>query len=139
MRRYTVVNKLKIIVGFYQIAIKVDRVYEIRLPAEIRTLLHQLELVISLGFEGVPLACVGAEGYTQRLILWMLIPLLIIGGTGVAIAMKVAISSHFTAEKVFKRLMPIILRVFFLAYPVVTNVAFEAFCACMRFERHKLN
>ena len=43
--------------------IKVDRVYEIRLPAEVRGLLQHLGFVISLGLEGVPLACIGAKGY----------------------------------------------------------------------------
>ena len=54
--------------------IKVDRVYEIRLPAEVRGLLQQLTFIISLGLEGVPLTCLGAKGYVQRLLLWMLLP-----------------------------------------------------------------
>lgn len=136
MHRYTVVNKLKILIGFYQIVIKVDRVYEIRLPDEIRAFLQQLECVISLGLEGVPLACVGAEGYTQRLLLWILLPLLLVFGVTLVIFVQLSASRRFTVMGVVKRVMPISLGVFFLLYPIVTNVAFEVFCesslACMK-------
>ena len=59
---------------FYQIVIKVDSVYEIRMPAEVRALLQQLNVVVSLGLEGIPLSCIGAVGYKQRLTLWMSVP-----------------------------------------------------------------
>ena len=48
--------------------IKVDRVYEIRLPAEVRGLLQYLTFVISFGLEGVPLTCLGVKGYVRRLL-----------------------------------------------------------------------
>jgi len=71
-------TKLKILIGFYQIGTKIVSVYSINLPAEIRSLLLALQLTISLGIDGVPLACVGAEGYIARLAFWMLLPFVVI-------------------------------------------------------------
>ena len=45
------------------------------LPAEVRALLQRVRIIISLGVEGVPLACVGADGYEKRVMLWTLAPL----------------------------------------------------------------
>ena len=55
-------NKLKILIGFYQIAGKVEAVYEIYLPTEVRALLQQIRIIISLGIEGVPLRCMKIRG-----------------------------------------------------------------------------
>ena len=62
-----------------------DSVYAIRLPAEVRTLLLYIRLYISLGIEGMPLACLGVHGYTQRLLLWMLLPMVAIGIVAIAV------------------------------------------------------
>lgn len=42
-------NKLKILVGFYQIAARAETVYAITLPAEVRSMLLTLQLTISFG------------------------------------------------------------------------------------------
>ena len=64
---YHVPNKLKILIGFYQIATRIESVYGIMLPAEVRELLLNIQLTISLGIDGIPLACIGANGYFARL------------------------------------------------------------------------
>ena len=40
-REYTVLNKLKILIGFYQILTKIERVYDVYLPAEVRAMRAQ--------------------------------------------------------------------------------------------------
>ena len=62
------------------IATKIEDVYDIYLPADVRVLLEQLRIGISLGIEGVPLACVGANGYFKKLLFWMLAPVRIAEG-----------------------------------------------------------
>ena len=39
-----------------------ETVYDILLPAEVRELLLTIQFTISIGIDGVPLACVGANG-----------------------------------------------------------------------------
>ena len=134
--------------------IKVDRVYEIRLPAEVRGLLQQLTFIISLGLEGVPLTCLGAKGYVRRLLLWMLAPWAAVFVLVIAMVVELKMvrrvsmtTSRRTSRssnsedrvttthdlmQAIQRVTPMVLRIFFLAYPIVTNVAFEAF-SCYRF------
>ena len=130
-REYTVLNKLKILIGLYQILTKVERVYDVYLPAVVRTLLQFFQLLISFGLEGVPLACVGAVGFHRELLYWTIAPL-------IAFAIAVLIlyaqawmrkQQHQTASELshFERVLPIFLRIAFLAYPMVTSIAFEAF------------
>lgn len=57
LRSYTLALKLKIIVGFFMIAVKFETVYEVYLPDEVRVILEQLRITISFGVEGVPLSC----------------------------------------------------------------------------------
>ena len=109
------------------------QVYQVRLPAEVRRLLQHLQLAISLGLEGVPLGCIGAEGYVKRLLLWVLLPPLVIGVATVGSLLRLLFSSELTTRRAIKQVTPIALRISFLAYPIVTNIAFEAF-SCYEFE-----
>ena len=73
-------NKLKIVIGFYMIATRVPSTYDVSLPAEVRRLLEQMTLIISLGMKGVettPLECMGLAGYMPRLLAWMIAPLVV--------------------------------------------------------------
>ena len=132
-REYTMLNKLKILIGFFQIVIKVDRVYQVRLPAEVRRLLQHLEFAISFGVEGVPLGCIGAEGYVRRLLLWMLLPAIVIVAASLSSVIRLYVEQRFTPRAAIKMITPVALYVSFLSYPIVTNIAFEAF-SCYDFE-----
>jgi hypothetical protein len=132
----------QILIGFYMIATKVENVYEVFLPADVRTLLRQLRFVISLGIDGVPLACVGASGYTERLLFWILTPIGLVALAILVVAVRLRLGRRTTArdqensapqQPLWLTSLPIVLRIFFLIYPIVTNVAFEAF-SCYRFE-----
>ena len=131
-REYTVLNKLKILIGFYQIVTQVERIYDVYLPAEVRALLQFFELFISFGLEGVPLACVGAVGFHRKLLYWMFAPLVAFVVAILAIHVHTWVNMRYRRQPPpksshFERALPIFLRVTFLAYPMVTSIAFEAF------------
>ena len=132
---YGLPTKLKILIGFYQIATRVESVYGILLPDNVRSLLLTLQFSISLGFDGIPLACVGAGGYLARLIFWMVAPLAVVAAAAGAIVGHTQLvgRGRVPFSMVLDRTAPTVLRTFFLSYPIVTNVAFEAF-SCFEFE-----
>lgn len=108
--------------------------YDLFLPAEVRELLQLIKFTISLGIDGIPLACVGANGYLWRLVFWMAVPLAsAIVAMCVSVARVLLCSSDRTNARLLKSIVPVVLRIFFLSYPIVTNVAFEAF-SCFEFE-----
>ena len=93
------------------------------LHPRVRVLLQQLQIVISLGLEGVPLECVGAKGYLKRLQLWMILPLVVVCIGFVAESFRLSSKKRLTAVNLFKGATPNTLRIFFVTYPIVTNVA----------------
>ena len=187
----TLLTKLKILVGFSQIVIKIEPVYDVYLPAEVRAVIRRLRIVVSLGIEvrapphvhacvrvrvrvrvcvrihvcwtfrrclrpvsgrhafddsqllscalvwlqGVPLECIGAQGYRNRLLLWTVAPLALVAVVVLAVALDLCLRSdrRLTCAALFCRVIPVVLRLGFLVYPIVTNVAFEAF-SCFEFE-----
>jgi hypothetical protein len=117
---YTLRNKLKILVGFYMIATKIEDVYQVFLPPDVRAILQQIRIVISLGLDGIPLACVHADGYVNRLFFWMLSPLLLISLAAMVVCVQ--LSCHacaFTVGAFAKRMLPIVMHIAFLVYPYV--------------------
>ena len=128
-------------VGFYQIAIKIESVYEIFLPAEVRTLLHQLSIAISFGIEAVPLACVGANGYLKRLQFWMWTPLVICAIATLVVSGLLLCKRHredkddaTVMSTFFRQVMAVLLRVAFLAYPIVVHALTGSNCERYRRE-----
>ena len=69
--------ELKILLGFYLIATKIDSVYEVTMPHQVKRLLASFSVVVSFGFDGIgaPLECLGFSGYRARLLGFMLAPL----------------------------------------------------------------
>lgn len=65
----------KILISFYMIATKVEKVYDLYFPAEVRALLSTFSVWFSLGVEGIPLECVGAVGYERKLALHFTAPI----------------------------------------------------------------
>ena len=169
---YRLPDQIKILIGFFQIASRIENVYEIYLPADVRSLLQHLRVSISLGIEAVPLSCVGADGYVNRLAFWMWAPVLLVGVAAVCVSVHVLLlplilmvshrpsmkntaapslrttdssvqngtsfklAASASQRRLFmfaERMMAIILRIAFLTYPIVTQIAFEAF-SCFTFE-----
>ena len=105
------------------IATKVENVYEVYLPPEVRVLLEQIRFVISLGLEAIPLTCIGADGYVRRLLFWMLAPIVFI----LLVALFAVIDrwrlKDLSISRVAKQVLPTFLRLGFVVYPLVTNVS----------------
>ena len=74
-------NKLKIMLGFYQICVKVGSVYHVELPPPARRPLETIELIISFGIDGLaaPLTCMGLSGYLSKLQFMIACPIVLIG------------------------------------------------------------
>ena len=86
--------------------------------------------------QAVPLSCVGADGYVRRLLFIMGSPLVLVGLVTLAVALRLFFVQRIRrgfAVPLTRHMLPIVLRIAFLAYPIVTNVAFEAF-SCFTFE-----
>lgn len=114
--------------------------YVLFLTEAARNVLAALRVAISIGIDAVPLACLGFESYVARLIFWMLLPLVVILGVLIYVGVRAFSSGAFSARSVescgglvLRSCLPATLYIFFLAYPVVTNYAFEAF-SCYEFD-----
>ena len=140
--------KLKIMMGFYLIATKIDNVYEVELPPEVKRLLSAFSFAVSFGFGGINsvLECLGMRGYVPLLGMYMVTPgviavLILLVGAAHTLCRSSRSSHSSQAEKstraVSLRLLastaPYLLQLFFVAYPLVTTVAFDAF-SCHHFE-----
>ena len=62
----------------------------------------------------------------------MFTPLVLIVLSTLAIVMHLCFTCKLTRTTLFPLLVPVVLRIGFLSYPIVTNVAFEAF-SCFYF------
>ena len=104
-----------------------ETVYNIQLPPQVRELLLTIQFTISFGIEGIPLACIGANGYIPRLVFWTVLPAIIVAASLCIAVLRVLLATrcHATRTALLEATMPAVLRIFFLSYPIVTNVAFE--------------
>ena len=104
-----------------------ETVYDILLPADVREMLLTIQFTISIGIDGIPLACVGADGYVPRLVFWTVLPAVIVAVTSCLGAARVLLVTRCRTSHMalLEATMPAMLRIFFLSYPIVTNVAFE--------------
>lgn len=123
LERFTLLNKLKQLWAFYQIATRVDVVYEIYLPTDVRTLLRPLLVVLSLGIDGFPLECVGLVGYISHLRFWLFSPLALAALFVAAATVRtcfdrasIRISSLMVQIAVYA--LPYVLRLAFVVYPI---------------------
>ena len=78
VQTFSVANKIKIMFTFYMVVTKIDNIYEVSMPAEVREQLERLSGWISFGLMGLsttPLECMGLAGYMPKLFFWMFLPL----------------------------------------------------------------
>ena len=67
---FSLINKVKIIT-FYMVVTKIDNIYEVSMPTEVRDELKRLSGWITFGLMGLsttPLECMGLAGYKAKLI-----------------------------------------------------------------------
>ena len=70
-------TKLKIIISFYQIITKVERIYDVTMPSEVRQLLGVIDVIISFNLDAVlgpALECFGFGTHIDRLRFWVVAP-----------------------------------------------------------------
>ena len=129
--KFTPHVKLKILVGFYLISTQIGDVYEVELPPEVKSLLATFSVIVSFGFDSVGsvLECLNMRGYVATLAVYMVTPglvalLILLFG---AARLRCLSAARRTTRELLKSTAPYMLQLLFISYPLVTNVAFEAF------------
>lgn len=129
-------NKAKILIGFYMIATQIDAVYNVTFPASVRAVLAKFYFGITIGLGNVNsvLACLGIYGFFWQLVFWTVLPLALVLLTVIGSVICLACTRRLLYRRaLLKSALPLITRMLFLLYPVVTNVAFQAF-SCHEFD-----
>ena len=142
----------------YQIATKVDKVYEVELPGSVKQMLNVLSVGVTFGFDGIGmvLQCLDLNGYRAALGFHIIGPLVIaalIAAVGACLTLARSCCNKRSGDKrrdrklaaddesrslaaaaweVPGRVAPALLQLAFLSYPIVATKAFEAF-ACYEF------
>ena len=121
-------------------------VYEVVLPSTVQELLIQMATIVtfglSIGLKSTPLACVGLNGYVAELLFWMITPIVLVLIILTAVFLRLVLRRSraealfsdssgkrlpVTVAVVLQQAAPYALRLLFLMYPLVTQVAFQAF------------
>ena len=86
----------QVMIVFYQIATKVDSVYEVELPADVKQMLNSLSITFSFGisYAATPLECMGLNGYTYKLIAYMLMPPIVVGVVLIVVCLKACLAKR---------------------------------------------
>ena len=124
-------NKLKIMFGFYMIACKVDNVYEVAVPPSVKQVLNFFSVGVSFGFSSFSsvLECLNMRGYVPMLAVYIITPAIL---SSLILLFTLAYSCCMR-KPWLKTAAPLLLRLLFVAYPLVCNLAFDAF-SCWEFE-----
>lgn len=117
-----------------QIATKVEVVYEVTMPLEVRNAVRYISVIVNIGLGTLSslLQCIGAPSFYSRLLFFFIGPMigaLIILGS---ITCYLALIGRLRKRTVIRAFLPPLLRYFFILYPIVCNVAFEVRMWCMR-------
>ena len=133
---------LKILLGVLVIAVRIDVVYEVELPPLLRRLMSSISISIHLGIGDVgwPLECYGLVGYHAQLVFFIATPIVltllivVLSMDRIRLRRLLAKDGPWDGRKYRKwrhelteAALPWILRMLFFAYPLVTNMAFDAF------------
>ena len=113
---------------------KMGEVYEVEMPPGVRQVLAVFAVGVSFGVNGVSsvLACLNMRGYVATLAFHMIAPLVLALLILLVAAGRMLCTPHRSATALFEMVVPALLMVAFLAYPLVTNLAFDAF-SCYEF------
>lgn len=120
---------------FYQIMTRMDEVYELYLPSDVRRLLNVFGTGVSLGLGSSHsvLSCMGLDRYVVRLALWMLLPTALVALILFGSALRLLLRRSCSPGALVAMALPALVRILFLIYPLVANFAFEAF-SCYEFD-----
>jgi hypothetical protein len=99
------------------------------MAAEVRQVLAYMRYVVNVGLGHVNgfLLCVGLSGYATRLRFWALLPAALVGVILLGSVVHVVRQRRgCSLSAVLYAALPLVLRVLFVLYPLIANVAFEA-------------
>ena len=123
--------KLKIVVGFYVLATRVNTVYEIEMPYQVKRMLNVFSVIVSLGIGDVstPLECIGWHSYRSRLLFYIAFPFVLAALFLLFAAWHLCyvMGKRFSPVALMQLATPSLLKLAFIVYPLCTNTAFEAF------------
>ena len=78
------------------------------------------------------LTCMGAKGYLNRLIVWIVAPFILVAVVVLAVLVWLLYRRRYSHQNLLYMSLPLVVRLLFFVYPIVTNVAFEGF-SCYEF------
>lgn len=115
---------------------RVPSVYEVDLPADVRHLLSRISFGISLSLASTDdfLTCLGVGGYYWQLVLWMLVPPVLVGAIIVGCSVRLLCKGSLSRTTLMQAALPLLVRLLFLLYPLIANVAFKAFSCYPEFD-----
>ena len=98
------------------------------MPTEVRAVINVLRLGVSVGLGSTDsvLACLGMPRFLHRLVFWMVTPLALVLAILVGSVIRLAATRSLSLRALYGASLPLITRLLFLVYPIVTNVTFEA-------------
>ncbi len=134
-RSFTPHHKIKILIGLYMIVYFVPDVYEVEMPPTVKSMLSTFAVSESFGFDGVMsvLQCLQMPHYTHLLAAYMVIPLVLALVVFVVALGRMINTCNCTAfGALLEMALPLCLKLAWSVFPLVTNLAFDAF-ACYEF------
>jgi hypothetical protein len=107
---------------------------QVELPPAVKQLLSLFAIVISFGLNGISsvLECLGMRGYVSTLAFHTAAPLFLALLVLLAALGRMLNMRRFTAEALLETAVPALLKLAFLAYPLVATVAFRKRRALIR-------
>ena len=123
---FTPNDKLKILISFYMIATKIPSVYEVELPPRVSEMLSNFSIVVSFGFNGIGsvLECLGMRGYSASLTIYIFAPFVLALLIFALAFCRFMCMQRRTGFALLEMVATPLLQLIFIAYPLVTNVAF---------------
>ena len=99
---------------------------QVELPAQVKRLLATFSVGVSFGFNSISsvLECLDMRGYVKTLALYMIVPLILAVAILLVALARMHCARHRTATALVDTAVPALLKLAFLAYPLVTTAAF---------------
>lgn len=99
---------------------------QVELPAQVKRLLATFSVGVSFGFNSISsvLECLDMRGYVETLALNITVPLVLAVAILLVALARMLCARHRTATALVDTAVPALLKLAFLAYPLVTVVAF---------------
>ena len=106
-----------------------QEVYDAVLPTQFRRLAANFQFTVSIGIASVSnvLTCAGYGGYLARLIFYAVLPIVLAAIVVLFVLARLLVRRELSRRALVENSLHVLLFLLFLVYPIVTNVAFDAF------------